>query len=447
MFVFTRRLLTALAVIAATRWLALPAAADPIPPGWEASGLQPVGFSGLGGHSAAFKIAIKHGANGHWYLFLGHSFEAGWSIVDVTDPKNPRYVRFIPGPQGNTTSQVSLHGNLLVTGLDVLRGAPDLARPVVNTAIFWDISDPENPKQLSLWKGGSGGSHRNAYPGGRYAFLSTTMPGFTDRIMEIVDVSDPRHPVEAGRWWQPGQKDGESWVNGKVSAGMHGPVAVSPDGKMASVGYDPDIVNLDISDIAHPKLIGSLTMTPPFADNGSQSEHTVLPFWDRKLLYVSSEASAGGCDTEPLNYAGFVDNRNPAKPRLISIFPPPRPPAGKPYTDFCDKGGRFGPHNVNTEIHNPDVMPNGNTLYIAYFNAGVQAYDITDAHLPTNTAYFIPPERPDLPKHPTGGPHESPINWCEDLAIDARGYIYVSDDKWGIWILRDPKNPGTTLAP
>src|SRR5258708_6725373 len=99
---------------------------------------------------------------------------------------------------------------------------------------------------------------------------------------------------------------------------------------MISVGYYPDIVNLDISDVAHPKLIGSLTMTPPFADNGSQSEHTVLPFWDCKLLYVSSEASASGCDT--------------------------------------------------------------------------------NAHLPTNTGYFIPPERPDLPKHPTGGPPESPIN-------------------------------------
>jgi hypothetical protein len=49
-------------------------------------------------------------------------------------------------------------------------------------------------------------------------------------------------------------------------------------------------------------------------------------------------------------------------------------------------------------------MPNGNTLYIAYFDAGLQKYDITDAHLPTNTGYFIPPERADLPKHATGGP-------------------------------------------
>jgi hypothetical protein len=430
-----RSAFAALVTVVAFALGAAPAFADPIPPGWEASNMQLVGFSALGGHSAAFKLAITHAKNGRWYLFMGHSFEAGWSIVDVTDPVNPRYVRFIPGPTGNVTSQVTLHGTLLITGLDELRRSP-LARPVENTALFWDISDPENPKQIGAWKGGSGGSHRNSYPGGRYAYLSSTEPGFTGRILVILDVSDPRHPMEAGRWWQPGQKNGEP--PGKMSGGMHGPANVSPDGKMISVAYHPDIVNLDISDIAHPKLIGSLTMTPPFADNGSQSEHTVLPFWDRKLLYVSSEASASGCNIEPLNYAGFVDNSNPAKPRLISIFPPPHPPAGKPYTDFCDKGGRFGPHNVNQEIHNPDVMPNGNTLYIAYFNAGLQKYDITDAHLPTNTGYFIPPERPDLPKHPTGGPHESPINWCEDVVVDTRGFIYVDDDKWGVWILRDP---------
>jgi hypothetical protein len=435
-FAGARRALSALAGVILAASIISPASADPIPPGWEASHMQLVGFSGLGGHSAAFKLAITHAKNGHWYLFMGHSFEAGWSIVDVSDPKNPRYVRFIPGPTGNVTSQVTLHGNLLFTGLDVLRGSDLLARPVENSVLLWDISDPENPKQVSAWKGGAGGSHRNSYPGGKYAYLSTTVPGYKGRILVILDVNDPAHPVEAGRWWQPGQKEGEP--PGKMSAGMHGPANVSPDGKMISVGYNPDIVNLDISDIAHPKLIGSLTMTPPFADNGSQSEHTVLPFWDRKLLYVSSEANASGCDIEPMNYAGFVDNSNPAKPRLISILPPPHPPAGKPYKDFCDKGGRFGPHNVNQEIHNPDVMPNGNTLYIAYFDAGVQKYDITDAHLPTNTGYFIPPERPDLPKHPTGGPHESPINWCEDLVVDTRGYIYVSDDKWGIWILRDP---------
>src|SRR5665213_1158172 len=300
LFVIIRRMIAALILLAGASCLATPASADPIPRGWEASNLQLVGFSGLGGHSAAFKLAITHAKNGHWYVFMGHSFEAGWSILDVTDPRNPRYVRFIPGPRGTVTSQVSLHGNLLLTGIDELRGS-SLARPLENSVLLWDISDPENPKQLSAWKGGSGGSHRNSYPGGKYAYLSTTMPGFHGRILVILDVSDPTHPFEAGRWWQPGQKDGEP--PGKRSAGLHGPANVSPDGKMISIAYHPDIVNLDISDIAHPKLIGSLTMTPPFADNGSQSDHTVLPFWDRKLLYVSSEASASGCDIEPMNYA------------------------------------------------------------------------------------------------------------------------------------------------
>ncbi|HTP84048.1 MAG TPA: hypothetical protein VMQ11_13950 [Alphaproteobacteria bacterium] len=42
------------------------------------------------------------------------------------------------------------------------------------------------------------------------------------------------------------------------------------------------------------------------------------------------------------NFAGLIDNANPAHPRLISIFPTPRPPKNVPYGDFCDKGGRFG---------------------------------------------------------------------------------------------------------
>src|SRR5215471_19789689 len=92
------------------------ASADEAPRGWQASNMELIGFSGLGGHSAAFKLSIKQ-ANGRWYLFMGHSFEPGWSILDVTDPKNPKYVKFLPGPKGTITSQITLHDNLLLTGL------------------------------------------------------------------------------------------------------------------------------------------------------------------------------------------------------------------------------------------------------------------------------------------------------------------------------------------
>jgi hypothetical protein len=297
---------------------------------------------------------------------------------------------------------------------------------------LWDISDPEDPKQVGSWQGGATGAHRNSYPGGKYAYLSTSYPGFKLHIMVILDVSDPAHPKEVGKYWQPGQKDGEPPA--QFPEGFHGPVNVSPDGRMASFGYTPDVVNLDISDPAHPKLIGKLHITEPFAKVGMQSVHTVLPLWDRKLLYVSSEASKERCQDDGLNFAGMIDNSNPAKPRLISVFPPPVPPPGLPYTDYCDKGGRFGPHNVSQEIHNPAIQKPGKLMTIAWFNAGVRVFDISDPRMPKEVGYFIPPERPDAPAQ--SGAHASPVDWSEEIAVDARGNIFMNDDKWGLFVLR-----------
>jgi hypothetical protein len=130
----------------------------------------------------------------------------------------------------------------------------------------------------------------------------------------------------------------------------------------------------------------------------------------------------------------MVDNSNPAHPRLISIFPNPLPAKGLPYTDFCDKGGRFGPHNTNQEIHNPAIQQPGNLIYVAWFNAGLRVFDISDPRQPTEVGFFLPPERPNLPSQ--AGAHASPIDWSEELAVDARGNIYMNDDKWGLFVLR-----------
>jgi hypothetical protein len=298
--------------------------------------------------------------------------------------------------------------------------------------LLWDISDPENPKQVGSWMGGSTGAHRNSYPGGKYAYLSTSYPGFKAHILVILDVSDPANPKEVGKWWQPGQKDGEP--ASPYPEGFHGPVNVSPDGKMASLGYTPDVVNLDLSDPANPKLIGKLHITSPFASVGMQSVHTVLPLWDRNLLYVSSEAQKEKCQDDGLNFAGLIDNANPAHPRLISIFPTPVPPADAPYKDFCDKGGRFGPHNTSQEIHNPAIEQPGKLIDVAWFNAGLRIFDISDPRLPKEVGYFMPPERANMPAQ--AGAHASDINWSEELAVDARGNIFMNDDKWGLFVLR-----------
>ena len=417
--------------------------ADPIPAGWEASNMEAVGYSDLQGRGGAFKLAIKK-VGDKWYLYMGHLWHYGFSIVDVTDPKSPRFVKFVEMPSNNWTIQLTLHDNILITAMErqALAWGGDPNKPFSEGVILWDISDPENPNQLSQWKTGATGTHRNSYPGGKYAFMSAGMPGYpgAGNILVILDISDPKNPKEAGRWWQPGQKEGEAQIGGP--RGFHGPANLSPDGKRIVMAYSPSVVNLDISDVANPKVLGQLRMSPPFLSAGSQSLHTSLPLWDRNLIYANSEASAERCN-EGLNWAGLIQNKDPANMQLLSLFPLPQPPKNAPFKNFCEKGGRFGPHNVNQEIHLPDVEKPGNLIYLTYFNAGLRIFDIKDPVQPVESGWFVPPQ--PLKRHGPMPPNDL-VTQTEDVLVDTRGYIYVDDKHWGLWVLRytGPDQPAPT---
>ncbi|HEX9465474.1 MAG TPA: hypothetical protein VGB82_22960 [Alphaproteobacteria bacterium] len=427
--------------LAAGAALATITRADEIPAGWQASNMKPVGFNNLEGR-ATFKLAVKQ-VQGRWYLY---TTTGGINVLDVTDPADPKLIKWIPGPKGTSMSQVTLHDNLMLTALarpitpeegsgkaddwiTVQKETP-ADKPFEEGVQLWDISTPGDPKLVGKWESHAAGTHRNVYAGGNHAWLSATVPGFRGFILVVLDVSNPAQPKEAGRWWYPGQKADEN--PGEVTPSFHGPVHVSPDGKMISTGYTPAVINLDISDPAHPKLIGQLVMIPPFVNTGTQSIHTVVPLWDKKLLYVNSESSKSNCE-EPLNFAGLIDNSNPARPSLLSLFPVPVPPPGAPYKDFCEKGGRFGPHNVNTEIHLPDVEKPGDLIYLTYFAAGLRVFNIANPRLPTEVGWFIPPN-PKEPRRAQGG--MVTVNQTQDVLVDTRGVIYISDSAGGVWTLR-----------
>ena len=110
-----RILFQTLLALGAVALVAPYAFADQIPAGWEASNMTPIGYSDLGGKEA-FKMAIKH-VGDRWYLYMGHFMAHGWSIVDVTDPKNPQVVKFIPGPEKTSAGQIDLHDNIMITPL------------------------------------------------------------------------------------------------------------------------------------------------------------------------------------------------------------------------------------------------------------------------------------------------------------------------------------------
>jgi hypothetical protein len=412
--------------------------AGTLPSGWQASNLQPLGYVKLDG-PRAFKLSIaKRGE--HWYLFVGQGQGrtpedgvAGFSVVDVTNPAAPSLVRSVHIPVGS--GQISMHGDLLVAGEQLPFPPPSTGSSIeypfkgmpatpTTLATFWDVRDPLQPQRLSEWKPRGYGTHRNVYPGGPYAFMSAWIEGYRGQsILVILDVRDPRNPHEAGRWWWPGQREDETPF--EPAPGYHGPANVSADGKMLTLGYTPAVVNLDISDVAHPKLIGKLIFSP-LAKVGTQAIHTVLPLPNHRL-HVSTEPSAPGCDDESAPFAAIVDNSNPADPRLVSHYPRPRPPAGAPYSSFCTKGGRFGPHNVNAEIHSPDAQAPGDLIFMTYFTAGLRVFDISDPNVPFETGWFLPEI----------GPWSAGFRGPEDVLVDTRGFIYTSEGRGkGIWVLK-----------
>jgi hypothetical protein len=399
-----------------------------------AKNFELIGYHDLEGRPA-FKIAMQV-VKEKWYLYLGHFWTPGWTILDVTEPSSPRLVKFIPGPQNTETNQIQVADGIMVTALEKQIVLPEMLGrqnlppdfPYEEGIYIWDVKDPVNPKRLGQFKAGSTGTHRNYWGGGRYVHLAARIRGFEDHIYVIVDIADPSHPVEVGRWWLP-----EQWIAGgakwtKAWIGLHGPAY--PEGDRAYLGYGGGgMVILDISDITLPKLVSSLEFQPPL---GSWLAcHTAFPLPKRKLVLVSSEAIKENCD-EPLNYAGIVDIRDEKNPRLISLFPIPEPPPGASYKNFCEKGGRFGPHNFHLPQKQPSFEDRDDRVYLTYFNAGLRVYDISDPYLPREIAYYVPPD----PKERRGLLPKTLTVSSEDVVVDTRGYCYMTDKNHGLHILR-----------
>lgn len=295
-----------------------------------------------------------------WYLYTGHFWHSGWSIVDVTDPAKPEVVKFVPYPGTNTwTLQIDLSGDTMVTALEkpFANFGGDPGAPFGEGVLIWDIADPINPKQLGHYRTGGNGTHRNLYPGGRYVHLAAGMPGYKGNIYVILDISDRSNPREAGRWWVPGQHEagGESFPSAEPVAAsqeasdryrlrlrpqcmcgafcastgedisLHGPPYVVGDLVYLPYGA-AGIIVLDISDVSQPKQISSLSFSPPF--HSRFGVHGVLPIPERGIAFANSENVTYG--RGPMHHASIVDISDPAEPFLLSLLPEPVPPEGAP---------------------------------------------------------------------------------------------------------------------
>lgn len=369
----------------------------------DARGLRVVGSSDLGGYGDGMQVMRHRDA-----LYVGHFGPSGMgtTILDISDVTQPRIVEQWAAPQGSHTHKTQVADGLLLVNHEQFRGGT----PYSAGMMVYDLADPFAPRPIGRFRSTGKGVHRIVWMGGDYAYVSAIPDGFDDRIWVIVDMRDPEHPVEAGRWWWPGMWTGggerPDWPDDRRYAAHHALL----DGDTAYLGFgDAGMVVLDVSDPTQPRDIARL------AWDGVGDTHTCLPLPGRDLLVVTDEEVKDGCAGEE-HLIRTVDVSDRSDPRVIAAFPVPE-------GDFCDRGLRFGPHNLHE--NRPDSYRSAEIVFATYFNAGVRVYDVADPAAPREIAHWVPETPP--------GQAAAQIN---DLFVDESGLIHVTDRvNGGLYIL------------
>jgi len=402
-----------------------------------AYGLCLIGHSDQGGRPDGVQLMVHRG-----FAYVGHMFSKGFSVIDVSDPRNPKAVNYIAAPDNTWNIHLQTHDDLLLViyAKDMFASAEfqdekayykgalgakvggntKQARNWSAGVAVYDISKPASPRQIGFMPVEGGGPHRIWYVGGRWAYVSALLDGFTDCILLIVDMLDPTKPHEVGRYWLPGMNAvaGETvtWAPtrryGLHHAIVHGDVAYA-------AWRDAGMAVIDVTDRSKPKLITHKNWSPPFGGG----THNCLPLPDRDLLVVADEAVLDNQE-DGLKLIWVMDNREVSNPVSISTFPTPAE------ADYVKKGAHFGPHNVHE--NRPGSFVSSDRIFATYQNAGIRVFDIRDQYRPNEIAAFVPP-RPARLVDPR--PNRPQVIQSCDVFVDKNGLIYSNDYNGGLYIL------------
>lgn len=384
------------------------------------------GFGGLGEG-----MSIQIAKDGRRILWLAHeSAPKNFTAVDVSDPRKPKLVVQTDLPQPYMRS------NSLEITDQIMAVAYQTQKPGMQPAGFelFDISVPENPKSIAFVDCSgthSRGVHQLWFVDGEYVHMSAGAPDFKpthpsdDQFYRIFDVKNPSKPVEVGRWWLPGTREGDSTPpparhqKPQLDRGnrAHNTNVYPQRPDRCYLGYvDAGMIVLDISDKSAPKPVCRWDNSPPYTG----FTHTVVPLFERNLLLVTDESTANNAADWP-KLIWILDAREETNPIPIATCPLPAPDA------FANRGGRFGAHNIHENTPRPTAWQSDQIVLGTFFNGGLRAYDIGNPYQPKEIATFVPPAPPLSPAKSIQ---------LNDVFADEREIVYTVDRfSGGLYIL------------
>lgn len=409
---------------------------DDIPPEGIGRGIRHLSYSDQGGRPDGVQIML----NGD-YLYVGHMFSDGVTVMDARDPRNLRPVHFLAAAENTRTHHLQVAGDymLLGNGASIVRmQSYDNSRDyfentladTIDTSLsfraglsIFDIAtNPAQPREIAWLEMPGIGINRLWWTGERYAYVAAHLDGFTDTILVIVDLDDITRPEIVSRWWLPGM-DRAGGEEPAVPPGrrhaLHHMIVAGDRGYGA--WRDGGFTIHDISDASNPRLLSHINWSPPYPGG----THTPLPLPGRDLCIVVDESNADFCDKGHF-YTWVVDVRADDNPVPIATFPTPAEPAT---FDFCSMGN-FGPHNLHE--NRPESFVSEETIFATWHNAGVRVFDIRNQYEPSEIAWWVPPTparmvdpRPNIVRNALT---------C-DCYVTRDGLMYVSDWNAGLHVL------------
>ncbi len=426
----------------------------------EARNMKLVGYSDLQARTAYQPVIQKQGER--WIAYIGHHGDKkpnfltsavednGTSIIDVTDPAKPKYLKHIPGEEG-MAEQGGAQMVRICSGAELPKGDKNkfyMLRVFGNQAHeVWDVTDPAKPSLLTTIVKGLKGTHKNFWECDTgIAYLVSGHPQWrTNRMTQIYDLSDPAKPVFIRDFGLVGQQPG---ATGDVPISVHGPMSTGPKGNRVYFGYgtntdgvlqivdrekllkgpkEPTPENLLLPQVARmelPPMHGAHTTFPLLGMKIEEFSKNLLGK-TRDFIVITDEAIQKEC-LEGRQMVWFVDITTETKPMGISSWTVPEKSG-----NFCSRGGRFGTHSSNEHAA---PMYDKRIMFFAHFNAGVRALDIRDPFNPKEIAYFVPGMNKNTvvlatgtAKVPYTATSDKRAIQTNNVEVDDRGYIYIVD--------------------
>jgi hypothetical protein len=105
-----------------------------------------ISFSGL----SAVDMAMQKKVNDKYYLYVQHSKDQGISIIDISNPAQPKAVGIITWPDPAVWSRMNLTGDLaIIAESEVL----PTRNPSNDDLVLWDLSNPAVPRVVQKFSG------------------------------------------------------------------------------------------------------------------------------------------------------------------------------------------------------------------------------------------------------------------------------------------------------